>query len=239
MRSRKKLFGWALAAAIALQGGALAQTGAPAADKPLTIKTAKLSKALTEEDLDDPSWERIPAHEVALATAFPGHPSIVGTSAIAKVRVQAAKTAEGVLVRLQWKDGAADTAKASGRFADAVAVQFPLNREVSTLPFMGGGGKLVNIWYWNAANNGAENMIADGFGTATRLATQDVRAHGRHAAGEWTVSFFRPYRSAEGSAIRLSPEGGRYPVAFAVWEGSNQERDGFKAVTMAWQDLAL
>jgi dimethylsulfide dehydrogenase subunit gamma/complex iron-sulfur molybdoenzyme family reductase subunit gamma len=27
------------------------------------------------------------------------------------------------------------------------------------------------------------------------------------------------------------------PVAFAVWNGSNQERDGFKAVTLEWWRL--
>ena len=51
--------------------------------------------------------------------------------------------------------------------------------------------------------------------------------------------FFRPYRSSEESAIKLSAKSGRIPVAFAVWEGANQERDGLKAVTMAWQNLAL
>jgi len=39
--------------------------------------------------------------------------------------------------------------------------------------------------------------------------------------------------------IRLAAGGGCTPVAFAVWEGSNQERDGPKAVTLAWQNLAL
>jgi len=237
MKSSTNPLGWVIAAAVALSGATLAQ--APAAQQVVTVKTVKLAKTLTEKDLDDPAWKRIPAREIALTTAFPGHVSIAGTSAVAKVAVQTAKTAEGVLVRLTWKDSNPSTEKAQGVFPDGVAVQFPLDRKVSTLPFMGGAGKLVNIWYWNAARNGAENMIADGFGTATRLPTQDVRAHGRHAGGDWTVVFFRAYRSAEEAAIKLTPKGGRYPVAFAVWEGSNQERDGFKAVTMVWQNLAL
>ena len=53
------------------------------------------------------------------------------------------------------------------------------------------------------------------------------------------ICFFRAYRTPEASAIRLSSKGGRYPVAFAVWEGANQERDGLKAVTLAWQSLVL
>jgi len=237
MTSNTHPVAWVIAAAVALSGVAFAQT--PAADKPVTVNATKLTKALSEKDLDDPSWQKIPAREIALTTAFPGHPAIVGTSAVAQVRVQAAKTADGVLLRMKWRDAAADAAKDAGRFADGAAIQFPLDRKASTLPFMGGGGKMVNIWYWNAAKNAAENMVADGFGTATRLPTQDVRANGRHAGGEWTVVFFRAYRTPEKTAIRLTAAGGRTPVAFAVWEGSNQERDGLKAVTLAWQNLAF
>lgn len=236
---KSRTLGWLIVTAVALSlsGAVLAQP--PATDKPLTLKTANLRKPLTEKDLDDASWQRIPAHEIPLKTAFVGHPSIVGTSTVAKVNVQAGKTAEGVLIRLKWKDPGADATKDVGKFADAVAVQFPLNGKSSTLPFMGGGGQLANIWYWNAAKNSAQNLVADGFGTLTRLPTQDVRANGRHASGEWTVVFFRPYRSAEEAAVKLPPKGGRSPVAFAVWEGSNQERDGLKAVTMVWQNLAF
>jgi DMSO reductase family type II enzyme heme b subunit len=237
MKSNTHPAAWVIAAAVALSGAAFAQT--PGADKPVTVKTAKLAKALSEKDLDDPSWQRVPAREIALTTAFPGHPSIVGTSRVAKITVQAAKTAEGVLLRLKWRDATADAAKDVGRFADGAAIEFPLDRKASTLPFMGGGGKMVNIWYWSAAKNAAENMVADGFGTATRLPTQDVRANGRHAGGEWTVVFFRAYRTTEKAAIRLAAAGGPTPVAFAVWEGSNQERDGLKAVTLAWQNLAF
>lgn len=236
---KSRISGWLIVTAVALvlSGAVLAQ--APTADKPLTVKTVRLNKPLTEKDLDDPAWHRIPARHIGLTTAFVAHPSIVGTSTVAKVSVQAAKTAEGVLIRLKWKDSGADATKDVGKFADAAAVQFPLNGKSSTLPFMGGGGQLVNIWYWSAATNGAQNLVADGFGTLTRLPTQDVRANGRHAGGEWTVVFFRLYRSAEEAAVKLAQKGGRSPVAFAVWEGSNQERDGLKAVTMAWQNLAF
>ncbi len=230
--------GLALAACAAL-ALVIAPVPGLAADQVASIKTVSLSKPLTERDLDDSAWARVPAQEVALANAFAGHVAITGTAAISKVTVQAAKTAAGVLFRLKWKDPAPDSVKAEGRFPDGVAVQFALDRKTSTIPFMGGDGKLVNIWYWSAARNGAENMVADGFGTTTPLKTQDVRAYGRHADGEWTVAFFRAYRSEDEAAIKLAAKGGRYPVAFAVWQGANQERDGLKAVTLAWQSLGL
>ena len=239
MKSNTKPAAWLIAAAVALSGVTFVQAAAPAGQQSTTVKTVKLAKALTEKDLDDATWDKVPAREISLTTAFPGHESITGTSVVGNVAVQAAKTASGVLVRLRWKDAAANTTKEPGKFADGVAVQFALDRKTTTVPFMGGGGKMVNVWYWNAANNAAENMVADGFGTLTLLPTQDVRASGRHANGEWTVVFFRPYGAAEDTAIKLSAKGGRYPGAFAVWEGSNQERDGFKAVTMVWQNLAL
>lgn len=30
---------------------------------------------------------------------------------------------------------------------------------------------------------------------------------------------------------------GEHPLAFAVWNGANDERDSFKAVTLSWQLL--
>lgn len=77
---------------------------------------------------------------------------------------------------------------------------------------MGDINGLVNVWYW----------CADG-------QTQNLRTQGRRLGG--------------GAGPPLSgskDEGGilkgrqTISVAFAAWNGDNQERDGFKAVTMEW-----
>lgn len=186
-------------------------------------------------DPDHPAWEAAPAGLVKLETAFPGHPSISGTALTQEAEVRALATPKGLALRLEWGDPSVDERKTPHRFADGAAVQFARDGKVDTTPYMGGAGRHVNIWYWNAARNEAENLWADGFGTLARLPTQDVTAHGRHADGKWRVVFFRPWRSQEVRAARI--DAGARPIAFAVWNGANDERDGFKAVTMQWQTL--
>ena len=201
-----------------------------------TIQAARA--AIAAADPDHPAWNAAPASVVKLETAFPGHPSIVGTAVAQRVVVKALRSAAGLAIRLEWSDPAADSQKTQHRFADGAAIQFPRDGKSDTTPYMGGGGRHVNIWYWNAARNSAENLWADGFGTLTRMPTQDVKASGRHADGKWRVAFFRAFRSSEPRAAKLpATPAGKQPLAFAVWDGANDERDGFKAVTMNWQSL--
>lgn len=185
-------------------------------------------------DPDHPAWASAPASVVKLETAFSGHPSISGTALTQEAEVRALAMPKGLALRIEWSDPAADDRKTQHRFADGVAVQFARDGKVDTTPYMGGAGRHVNIWYWNAAKNAAENLWADGFGTLARLPTQDVKATGRHADGRWRVVFFRTWRSKEVRAAHLQ---GNRPLAFAVWNGANDERDGFKAVTLQWQTL--
>lgn len=198
------------------------------------IRIARTAAAVGA-DPDHPAWDAAPASFVALETAFPGHPSISGTALTQGAEVRALATPAGLAIRLEWSDAAADLRKTQHRFADGAAVQFPRDGMADTTPYMGGAGRHVNIWYWNAAKNDAESLWADGFGTLTHAPTQDVTARGRHADGKWRVAFFRARKSKEAHAARLG--NGPGPVAFAVWNGANDERDGFKAVTMQWQAL--
>lgn len=193
------------------------------------------SAATVGVDPDHPAWATVPTSFVKLETAFPGHPSISGTALTQAAEVRALATPRGLALRIEWSDPAADDLKTQHRFADGVAVQFARDGKADTTPYMGGAGRHVNIWYWNAAKNAAENLWADGFGTLARLPTQDVTAHGRHADGKWRVVFFRTWRSPEKHAAHI--DAGAWPVAFAVWNGANDERDGFKTVTMQWQTL--
>lgn len=221
--------------------GATAASAQVPAQVPAVIE-AQRTTAQVSVDPDHPAWDAAPASVVKLETAFPGHPSVAGTAVAQQVAVKALRGAAGLAIRLEWSDALADSRKTQDRFADGIALQFPRDGKTDTTPYMGGGGRSVNIWYWNAARNtaggAAENLWADGFGTLARLPTQDVRAYGRHADGKWRVVFFRAWHSAEPRAVKLrAAPGGRQALAFAVWDGANNERDGFKAVSMNWQSL--
>jgi mono/diheme cytochrome c family protein len=68
--------------------------------------------------------------------------------------------------------------------------------------------------------------------------SQLVRAHGAWADGRWTVVMTRALSVPSGDDGVSLQAGDRASVAFAVWDGSHQDRDGQKLITI-WQDLEL
>ena len=225
--------------AAALLGG-LAMVTWDATMAPAQPKAAsKILKALVLREAVDATspealvWKRAPAIRVPLQPAFPGHLSIVGTPSTIGLTAQAVRTPDQLYVRLAWDDATADlTVDGTGRFVDAAAVQFPLNGKPTTTPFMGDATNPVNVWYWRA-NGQPETLIAAGFGSLTPAPVQEVRALGVRTDRGWQVVIARRLTPASDDGVRLSGVR-QIPVAFAVWNGSNEERDGFKAVTLEW-----
>jgi len=84
-----------------------------------------------------------------------------------------------------------------------------------------------------------ENLYAQGFGTlrANLRVDQNVSASGVYSHGSYRVMFRRALKVYLENRQSLRP-GTTYPVAFAVWDGSAQDRDGKKSITI-WQDLIL
>lgn len=67
-----------------------------------------------------------------------------------------------------------------------------------------------------------EDLVAEGFGTATHKTEQNVQGRGVWSNGRWQVVFSRSLEATDPSAAKLAG-GADVPVAFAVWNGSNQE----------------
>ncbi|HHY57583.1 MAG TPA: hypothetical protein GYA08_19330 [Chloroflexi bacterium] len=84
-----------------------------------------------------------------------------------------------------------------------------------------------------------EDLVAGGFGTLTTqpLAGQNVRGFGEWRDGVWRVIFSRELTSTEAEDVMLAPEK-LYAVAFAAWDGANQERNGSKS-TSQWVSFQL
>ncbi len=81
-----------------------------------------------------------------------------------------------------------------------------------------------------------EEIVAEGFGTVTHLTEQTARGHGNHEDGGWSVVVSFPLARA-GAGSRMEP-GSRWPAAFAVWLGSEENRGGRKHIS-DWQTIAL
>lgn len=85
--------------------------------------------------------------------------------------------------------------------------------------------------------NAVEELNAEGFGTITpqRPENQDVQGDGEWKDGEWTVVFIREM----GAMSKWDADfKGKAPimVAFAVWDGEKEDRNGRKVITV-WQRL--
>jgi len=88
--------------------------------------------------------------------------------------------------------------------------------------------------------SGASSLTGGGPGTSTFRppTSQHVHAVGQWHDGRWTVVMTRPLAlDAAEDGVSLQP-GDKASVAFAVWDGSAQDRDGKKLITI-WQELVL
>jgi dimethylsulfide dehydrogenase subunit gamma/complex iron-sulfur molybdoenzyme family reductase subunit gamma len=202
---------------------------------------AKTIRVLSAAGVDAASpkaaiWKKAPVTQVALQPAFPGHPSVVGTPVTERLTAQAVRTGDRLFVKLAWGDSTANTAvDDTGQFVDGAAVQFPVNGKPATTPFMGDANNPVNVWYWRADGQ-TENLVANGFGTATSVPFKGLRSAAARSKNGWEVVISRPLRVKPDLGVSL--QGRRtMPVAFAAWDGNNQERDGLKAVTLEWWEL--
>jgi complex iron-sulfur molybdoenzyme family reductase subunit gamma len=182
------------------------------------------------------TWDTVPTVEVPLSSAQSGLPGASNTS-VSAVNVKSARTDGRLYVRLSWADSTADESIAGPRdFADAAAVQLPANTSEHPAITMGSTRSAVNVWYWHADGT-VEELLAGGPGTTTLFQNGSVEATATTADGRWYVVYERPLEStaANRTNIRLERD---VDVAFAVWNGSNDERSGRKAVS-EWYHLAL
>jgi hypothetical protein len=191
------------------------------------------------------AWNRIAAKHVALNRTPPLYDTDEPAAPeISSVDVRVARAGGKLLVQLSWRDGTHDAVtlaevpntapetrfrkvqtEADDRFFDAAAVMFPEKAAgggISPSLQMGDAEHQVGIYYWNATR-GAMVMQAQGRGT-TRRTGQKFPANGTYQNGQWNVIFELPDVPAGTT------------MSFAVWNGSQKDRDGRKYFSV-WQVL--
>ena len=82
-----------------------------------------------------------------------------------------------------------------------------------------------------------EDLNAERFGTLTLQDSQDVMGKGVWSGGKWKVIFYRPMNTKDKDDAKFK-KGAILPIAFAVWDGSNLEKDGQKSIT-TWHELKV
>jgi hypothetical protein len=96
-----------------------------------------------------------------------------------------------------------------------------------------------NLFSLAVRHTPVENLTAGGYGSLTPLPQelQTIQGSGTWENGKWRVIFYRSLDSLSPGEAKLSP-GKTYPVAFAVWDGSNYERGAQKS-TSQWVSLEI
>lgn len=79
-----------------------------------------------------------------------------------------------------------------------------------------------------------EDLNAEGFSTLTTQAHQDVKGEGNWNNNRWSVVFVRALTTSDQNDTQFKT--GKTPMAMAVWNGQNKERNGQKGVTQ-WHEL--
>jgi len=74
-----------------------------------------------------------------------------------------------------------------------------------------------------------EDLNAEGFSTLTTQAHQDVDGKGNWFNSRWSVVFKRSLTTSDNNDTQFT--GHKTPMAIAIWNGQNKERNGQKAVT--------
>lgn len=139
----------------------------------------------------------------------------------------------------QWRAGTHDTG-ASDQQSDEYPFDTPVYRELAkgaALPdFV--TARVVGNPLATRESDGA-NLVSRGFGTLTfrPKASQVVTAEAAWKDGRWTVILRRPLVVNAQDGMSIEP-GGRYSVAFAIWDGSAHDRGPQKLITL-WNDLRV
>ena len=156
------------------------------------------------------------------------------------MKVTSLHNGEQIFFRLVWQDDSADAKIADiNQFVDAAAVLFPI---VADAPLFGMGaqGKPVNAWFWRADWEQPKNVSAEGMGSTQRRDDPALASSARHQRGRWDVIISRSLNGKGSPAGTVALRAGaQTKVAFAIWQGANQERAGIKAFSPAWQDLQI
>jgi len=191
-------------------------------------------------EVDAIGIDLVPA-PVTMAASVSGQMALSqGHGKVRRVEVRLAHNGKTLSVRLAWQDPERDDRiEDLDRFSDGAAVMFPLQGDANPVT-MGDAQQPVNAWLWKADRKEPFDVIARGYSTSQRrpASSSQLAANALYRNGEWRLVFQRPLQPASGDFARF--ESGRpAKIAFAIWEGSNAERAGQKAVSGAFVEVEL
>jgi hypothetical protein len=202
------------------------------------LRTIHVTDAAAQGVLDpaSPAWREAPEVSLGLQRTPLLYPTDAPAALeIPSVQIQVLRASGHFYVRLEWKDPTRNASElapakrvwqgehlvsqsgATDRFSDACAVMVPAAEDASGVNpslQMGDATHPVQIFLWDATR-GAAVMEARGRETTHRTG-KAFSAQSSWSEGKWAVTLELPELPAG------------TPLAVAVWNGSQQDRDGRK-----------
>jgi DMSO reductase family type II enzyme heme b subunit len=187
---------------------------------------------LVKEDVgalepDSLIWDKITPVEFPLSAQVHWEPRIFSVT-VRDLKVRSVNDTNKVAFLLEYKDPKKD-------ISDAAAIEFPSGEKKAHFahgqPMLQVEGGPVTIWHWKEER--VSTLTAMGFGTLKSLPTQDLAGKGVWKDGIWRVVFIRTLGSSGPEDVSLD-SGEFRQIAFAVWDGSNNEGGSKKAISSWW-----
>lgn len=215
-----------------------------------TVINAKRLDGALPENPEDPAWEQVRFTSLYMV------PQLIAkerhfTPSLDSISVKAVYNDIEIALLLEWDDrtrSLPDNQKAveiadGVVYEDAVAVQWPVKLpEEGEKPYFGMGDAAlpVNIWQWKSEASSTSPQVvkllnAKGFKNVEErdASKAGLKAAGIYNKGTWRVVMKRPLTGGDPEKDIQFSEGRFIPVAFAAWDGSNQEK-GSKHEMTTW-----
>ena len=189
-------------------------------------------------------WQQLPVEQVPLVPA----PMVMQPNGFIQaqyqdreygqtpvIEAQSVHDGMSLAVRLRWP---AEKPFNGGRegFPDGAAIAFPVKGEPA-LWSMGTDDEPVQFIQWRALKDEVRSVIAWGIGSSLPGTAVGETVTAGWSQGHWTIVMLRTLAGGA-EAATLTP-GQATQIGFAVWNGSNDERAGLKAVSEDWIPLTL
>ncbi len=211
------------------------------------LNAKKVNKDLTT-NVNDPVWKSVQGKYVYLYPQISVRLNdkkanqLIPKKELKRALVKVAYNNNEIAVYVSWKD---DTPSIQGKydtdsFGDGVSIEFP-NKfgKGITLPYIGMGDThhpvTVYLQKSVAGRDYQKVFVSEGFGSLTEIKEPgtDIAMKYNKRTHLWTAVFVRPLKT-ENSNLKA----GLVPIAFAIWDGKFNERDGNKSLSR-WKFIRL
>jgi DMSO reductase family type II enzyme heme b subunit len=226
--------------------------GSNSSSQELVLVSKFIQGPVPSEDPNSPEWRRAEPLEVPLASQVVTRVTTADLpqkrSAVRSVVAKSLNNGREIAFLLEWGDPTRDVViNRIDAFRDAAGLQFPvklpLRPEETPLVTMGFEENRVNIWQWRSdwqeqgRRPAVEDLVAEGFSTLTPKPMQAVQGTGAWAGGRWRVLLTRMMSTTDPDGTQFA-RGTAMPIAYAIWEGGNQEGGSQKSVS-TWHRLKI